>query len=114
MPPAILNAIETEPAPAEHRGSRIREHFVLLANGIALEAAAAAAERRGFIAEIATDIADQPIEEGCEQLLRRLQALRTKHRDSSSASCLISGGEFACPVRGKGTGGRNLETALRL
>src|SRR5437762_5386910 len=64
MPPAILNAIETEPAPAEHRGSRIREHFVLLANGIALEAAAAAAERRGFIAEIATDIADQPIEEG--------------------------------------------------
>jgi glycerate-2-kinase len=28
--------------------------------------------------------------------------------------CLISGGEFACPVRGGGTGGRNSETALRV
>jgi glycerate-2-kinase len=28
--------------------------------------------------------------------------------------CLISGGEFSCPVRGGGTGGRNSETALRV
>ena len=28
--------------------------------------------------------------------------------------CLISGGEFACPVQDDGIGGRNLETALRL
>ena len=28
--------------------------------------------------------------------------------------CLISGGEFSCPVKGEGLGGRNLETALRL
>lgn len=28
--------------------------------------------------------------------------------------CLISGGEFACPVKGDGIGGRNQETALRL
>jgi glycerate 2-kinase len=27
--------------------------------------------------------------------------------------CLVSGGEFACPVRGAGVGGRNAETALR-
>jgi hydroxypyruvate reductase len=27
---------------------------------------------------------------------------------------LVSGGEFACPVKGNGIGGRNLETALRL
>ena len=26
---------------------------------------------------------------------------------------IISGGEFSCPVRGGGIGGRNLETALR-
>jgi hydroxypyruvate reductase len=29
-------------------------------------------------------------------------------------ACLISGGEFSCPVRGGGTGGRNSETALRV
>ncbi|MCA1603838.1 MAG: glycerate kinase, partial [Acidobacteria bacterium] len=27
--------------------------------------------------------------------------------------CLISGGEFSCPVGGMGVGGRNLETVLR-
>jgi glycerate-2-kinase len=27
--------------------------------------------------------------------------------------CAISGGEFSCPVRGDGRGGRNLETTLR-
>ena len=27
--------------------------------------------------------------------------------------CLISGGEFSCPVRGAGIGGRNAETVLR-
>jgi hydroxypyruvate reductase len=27
--------------------------------------------------------------------------------------CLISGGEFSCPVRGAGVGGRNAETVLR-
>ncbi|MGZ8846036.1 MAG: MOFRL family protein, partial [Pyrinomonadaceae bacterium] len=32
----------------------------------------------------------------------------------SDGVCLISGGEFACPVRGDGSGGRNQETALRL
>jgi len=32
---------------------------------------------------------------------------------NSSAQCAVSGGEFACPVRGDGRGGRNLETALR-
>ena len=28
--------------------------------------------------------------------------------------CLVSGGEFSCPVRGGGTGGRSSETALRV
>jgi glycerate-2-kinase len=27
--------------------------------------------------------------------------------------CLISGGEFGCPIRGSGTGGRSSETVLR-
>ena len=51
-----------------------------------------------------------------QALLQRLGQLRERARvePSTTAVCLISGGEFACPVRGDGIGGRNLETALRL
>jgi glycerate-2-kinase len=81
--------------------------------GETLEATAEAAKRRGFVTETATDIADQPIEEGCARLLSRLKALGAK-ASTPDTFCLISGGEFACPVQGAGLGGRNLETALRL
>jgi hydroxypyruvate reductase len=87
------------------------EHFVILNNNTALEAAATAARGSGLTVEIARDISDEPIEAGVEQLLTRLSEL--KAGDGANV-CLISGGEFACPVRGDGLGGRNLETALRL
>ena len=54
------------------------------------------------------DISEQPIETGCDLLLSRLLAEPT-----SDPFCAISGGEFSCPVRGDGRGGRNLETVLR-
>src|SRR5258707_931467 len=114
----------------------MREPFVLLSNSDAMQAAAKVAHQRGFITETAPDIGDQPIEEGCDLLIKRLEGLRAKHRNAprdrleaglvppvgtsadsklnASVVCLISGGEFACPVRGSGIGGRNLETALRL
>lgn len=115
LPAPVLHAIETQSAlrvDAEKPG--IRKHLVLLDNQTALEAAAQAARTRGFITEIAPDISDQPIESGCKHLLERLDALRAKHSNTSATVCLISGGEFACPVKGDGIGGRNLETALRL
>lgn len=115
LPEPIVRAIETEnPKAAETAGSHIRKHFVLLNNQTALEAAAVAARKRGLIAEIAADISDQPIREGCAQLGERLKALRAKHHHDDAVVCLISGGEFACPVKGDGLGGRNLESALRL
>jgi hydroxypyruvate reductase len=118
LPETILRVIEGNLGPPECNSATLRKHFVLLDNQSALEAAAEAARRRGFTTEIAGDISDQPIEEGCRQLLSRLDALRgrCKAEQSSEANavCLISGGEFACPVRGEGLGGRNLETALRL
>ena len=115
LPAPALRAIETEISePADAGALRVRKHFVLLSNNTALEAAAEAARKRGFGTEIAADVSDQPIEEGCEQLRERLEALRAKHRHPDSIVCLISGGEFACPVNGDGIGGRNLETALRL
>jgi hydroxypyruvate reductase len=117
LPEIILRVIESNPGSPGCKSTSLR-HLVLLDNRSALEAAAEAARRRGFTTEIAGDISDQPIEEGCTQLLSRLDTLRDRGRTEQSseanAVCLISGGEFSCPVRGEGLGGRNLETALRL
>jgi len=115
LPETILRAIDSDNTePGEAPESHLRKHFVLLQNRTALEAAAQAARERGFIAEIATDISDQPIREGCQKLWESLETLRARHRDDAGVVCLISGGEFACRVTGDGMGGRNLDTALRL
>ncbi|MDX6306354.1 MAG: glycerate 2-kinase [Blastocatellia bacterium] len=118
LPQTILRAIEASAPSTESASISLRRHFVLLDNHSALEFAAEAARQRGFTLEIASDIVDQPIAEGCRQLFDRLNTLRaqarSKHSNETNAVCLISGGEFACPVRGEGLGGRNLETALRL
>ena len=80
-------------------------HCVLLDNSTALDAAHQKAQELGFTSAVAHDICEQPIQEGCDLLLRRTF--------QENADCLISGGEFSCPVRGNGLGGRNLETVLR-
>lgn len=86
---------------------------VLADNQSILEAAAEGLRRRGVEVEIAMDICEQPIIEGCEFLLEHIPRLLEQSRRSQRPAGLISGGEFACPVRGTGIGGRNLETALR-
>jgi hydroxypyruvate reductase len=114
LPESILRAIKQ---PAQERALYSndvrREHYVLLDNEIALEAAAEGARSRGFIVEIARQIVEQPVAVGCSQLLSRLSDLRRRAGGVGKIVCLISGGEFACPVRGRGTGGRNAESALR-
>jgi len=118
LPESILRAIE-QPAGMKEATRRRgdaearREHYVLLDNERALEAAAEAARARGFAVEIARDVIEQPITEGCSQLLSRLFDLRRRTVGEEGGACLISGGEFACPVRGRGMGGRNAESALR-
>jgi hydroxypyruvate reductase len=78
---------------------------VLLGNWTALEAAQQKAIELGFTSStISHEICEQPIQDGCDLLLAT----------SKQTDCLISGGEFSCPVRGPGVGGRNLETVLRL
>jgi hydroxypyruvate reductase len=112
LPESIMQAIENarEFSPASEC---LRESFVLLSNENAVRSAASAAQEHGFTADIAAEISDQSIADGCAQLRDRLDRLGAK--DSAGAPvCLISGGEFACPVNGDGVGGRNLETALRL
>jgi glycerate 2-kinase len=111
LPTTIIKAVE-HPREFPSGSDSMREEFVLLSNETALQAAAAAAQRRGYAVEIARDISDQQIADGCEQLMSRLRQLRVKA--PGQPVCLISGGEFACTVKGDGIGGRNLETALRL
>lgn len=114
LPESILRAIK-QPirkivSDSQHT---LRQHYVLLDNESALEAAAEAARVRGFAVEIARDAVEQPIAEGCSRLLSRLMDLRRRTHVEGNIVCLISGGEFACPVRGRGLGGRNAESALR-
>ena len=98
LPNSIMKAVRrAQPSPAT-TGS----HVVLLDNQTALDAAAQKARELGYTSTILDHIREQSIEEGCELLLKNI-------RDG----CTISGGEFSCPVRGDGRGGRNLETALR-
>jgi glycerate 2-kinase len=112
LPPSVLRTISetTNEGRKSYAGFRVRQHL-LLDNQSAIEAARRAALARGLIVELAPGVIEQPIAEGCSELLSRLQS--RKAGNGGQAFCLISGGEFACPVRGEGTGGRNAETVLR-
>ena len=109
--PASIVKVVYKPAPPQSAPIARREHFLLLENTSAVNEAFAEACERGFTVDVAHNISDQPIDIGCKKLLDRLKSLRSL---GSTGKCLISGGEFACPVHGGGLGGRNLETALRL
>lgn len=115
LPAPILRALEeagahsfslTAPGPR-------RTFKLLLDNTSACEAAVQAARERGFAVEFAQDIVEQHVEQGVAELVSRLSALYTRAANARGV-CLISGGEFSCPVRGEGAGGRNSETGLRL
>jgi glycerate 2-kinase len=103
LPPSIIKAVQLN--SADRKQETPGSHHVLLGNWTALEAAARKATELGFTCVTRDDIREQPIEEGCELLL--------SGRDIGPRFCEISGGEFSCPVRGNGRGGRNLETVLR-
>ena len=100
LPASIMKAVRAQHSPQPITGSS----QVLLDNQTALNAAAQKARELGYTCATLDHIREQPIEEGCELLLA--SAL-------DQSSCTISGGEFSCPVRGDGRGGRNLETTLR-
>ena len=102
LPQSIMKAIREERSSTTTVSG---SHLVLLDNETAITAARDKAIELGFSCATLNDIREQPIAEGCELLLSNLR--------SSTTECLISGGEFSCPVRGNGRGGRNLETVLR-
>ncbi len=111
LPESILRAVRShDQTTSLNRARALRQHYVLLDNETALAHAAEAARSLGFSVEVARDVVEQPVAEGCAMLLSRLLRRRA---ETKRAVCLISGGEFACPVRGRGVGGRNSESALR-
>jgi hydroxypyruvate reductase len=115
LPASILRAVgQPSPVHGEQPPTALRKDYVLLDNEDAISAASDAARAQGFVVEVANDIVEQEISAGCAQLLERLVAARRRAANTTRGVCLLSGGEFACPVRGAGLGGRNSETALRL
>lgn len=102
LPESILRALRRERESDDViQGS----HRVLLDNLTTMKAAAQKASELGYSCAIREEICEQPIAEGCNLLLSSVPA--------GSGFSEISGGEFSCPVRGDGRGGRNLETVLR-
>jgi hydroxypyruvate reductase len=112
LPASVLESIRQHESAKDETGIR-GSHCVLLDNQTAIAVAAEKARQLGFTVDLAHDIREQPIEEGCRLLLSRLEELRRDAGTGEQGVCLISGGEFSCPVRGNGVGGRNLETVLR-
>ena len=105
LPPSILQAIREYKKVDARRA--FSPFYILLDNSVALDAAAKRAAQMDLWTQFASDIVEQPIDEGAVQLVNR--ALESK----VPGSVLISGGEFSCAVSGNGRGGRNLETVLR-
>ena len=117
LPAHVLRALEEAGAhsPAQTSPRTQRTFHVLLDNASACEAAVRAARARGFAVEFARDVVEQHVEEGAAVLVKRLLTLYALEGGAGGRGvCLVSGGEFSCPVRGSGTGGRNSETALRV
>ncbi|MCA1621637.1 MAG: DUF4147 domain-containing protein [Acidobacteria bacterium] len=117
LPASVSRALEESGARTATRApSGARRSFeVLLDNERACEAAAEAARARGFAVEYARDLVEQNVGEGAAALVSRLSALYARERAAGARGvCLVSGGEFSCPVRGGGAGGRSAETALRV
>lgn len=113
LPTSVLTAIQEAQSNEGHSDIADNKHYVLLDNQSAIEAAAAEARQLGFAVEVAYDINEQPIDEGSALMVSRVRALWEQAGREPKRVCLISGGEFSCPVGGTGIGGRNLETVLR-
>ncbi len=113
LPSSVLRAIQEAESNEGHSDIADNKHYVLLDNQSAIEAAAAEARQLGFAVEVVYDINEQPIDEGSALLVSRVRALWEQAGREQKRVCLISGGEFSCPVGGTGVGGRNLETVLR-
>jgi len=117
FPPSLSNALMRIPGEPSFAlaDDDAHLHYTLLDNDVALKVAVRVAKARGFVVQTAPDLVEAPIAEGCAQSVSRLLLMQRSYakNENRRGVCLISGGEFSCPVRGGGVGGRNTEAALR-
>jgi len=112
FPPSIReiferHAVEETPKsddPVFHRS----RWWTLASSAFAIEAAANAAERAGFIVHVDNSCDDWDYIPAAEYLLERVRELRKQF----SPVCLISGGEVTVKVTNGGVGGRNQQFVL--
>jgi len=84
-------------------------NFLIGSNRLALNAAAAAAQRLGF----ATQIIDEPLSGDTTEAARDFaRILRPLLRACAAPLCVLAGGETTVRVTGQGKGGRNQEFAV--
>ncbi len=117
FPPSLSNALTRIPGEPSFAlaDADAHSHYTLLDNDAVLKVAARVAKARGFVVQTAPDLVEAPIAAGCAQSVSRLLLMPRSYarNENRRGVCLISGGEFRCPVRGQGFGGRNTEAALR-
>jgi glycerate 2-kinase len=101
------HALEETPKSDDPAFIRAR-WWPVLSNQTAIEEAAAAAERGGFMVHIDNSCDDWDYDRAAEYLLGRLRELRKQF----SPVCLISGGEVTVKVTNGGVGGRNQQFGL--
>ena len=92
------------PKPGDPRFAN-SHYFSLLSNRDAVQAAASAAQRIGFAAEIARGNWDADYRDVVSSNVVALDALSGGRK--GTPVCLVVGGEVTCPVTGPGMGGRN-------
>jgi glycerate 2-kinase len=97
------------PKPGDPRFAN-SHYFSLLSNLDAVQAAASAAQRIGFAAEIARGNWDADYRDVVSSNVIALDA-QSRGRKGVPV-CLVVGGEVTCPVTGPGMGGRNQAFAL--
>lgn len=115
LPESIRHLIDTgqlaeTPKPGASFFGNCSWHCVI-DNAIAVEQLRERAERLGWRVEVDLSVDDWPLADAATELLARLGVLAARHPDRTT--CVVSGGELSCPVRGDGQGGRNSAFALR-
>jgi glycerate 2-kinase len=112
FPPSVRElfergALEETPKSDDPAFQRSR-WWPVLSNQTAIEEAAAAAERVGFIVQVDNSCDDWDYQRAADYLLGRVRELKRQF----SPVCLISGGEVTVKATNGGVGGRNQQFAL--
>lgn len=116
VPPSVLahlrqgltGALAETPKPGDEVFARVH-NVVVGSNRLALNAAAAAAQRLGFVTRILDDPLSGDTTEAAHGFAGTLRAILQTRR---APVCVLAGGETTVRVIGQGKGGRNQEFAL--